>query len=250
MESDSYCRDIEAHLCRRNGGHLVRVVGPAFEMVTGWAARGIPLKVALKGIDRYLDRLAAKGPRRRPIRVEFCEADVLDVFDEWRRAVGVGTAGGGGLPTDPPDAGRSEDEGAEGERGAGRRSAGSLRAHLDRVVTRFTSLIAQPGTSERLVRLAEQMVDELGREREASRTLRGEARSAFLLRLDFLDQELLRVAREDAGDASRATLRREAEEQLAGFRGRMPEEALSKAVDAAYDNLLRERMGLPVVKYT
>jgi hypothetical protein len=36
-----------------------------------------------------VDRFAAKGPRRRPVRVEFCDADVLDVFDEWRRAVGV-----------------------------------------------------------------------------------------------------------------------------------------------------------------
>ena len=30
-----------------------------------------------------------KGPRRRPVRIEFCEADVLDAFDDWRRAVGV-----------------------------------------------------------------------------------------------------------------------------------------------------------------
>jgi hypothetical protein len=98
MESDSYCRDVEAHLCRRNGGHLVRLVGPSFETVVAWAAKGIPLKVAMTGIDRYVERAAAKGPRRRPIRVEFCEADVLDAFDEWRRAVGVGTAGQGATP--------------------------------------------------------------------------------------------------------------------------------------------------------
>ncbi len=97
MDADAYCREIEAHLCRRNAGHLVRVAGPAFEMVAGWAAQGIPLKVALSGIDRAVDRRDAKGPSRRPLRVEFCEADVLDAFDAWRRAVGVGTAGGGGL---------------------------------------------------------------------------------------------------------------------------------------------------------
>ena len=49
----------------------------------------------VRGIDACFERYYAKGPRRRPMRVEFCEADVLDVFDEWRRAVGVGTAGGG-----------------------------------------------------------------------------------------------------------------------------------------------------------
>ena len=91
MDSDSYCREIEAHLCRKNAGHLVRVVGPAFQMVTGWATQGIPLKVALRGIDRCVERREARAPSRRPLRVEFCEADVLDVFDQWRRAVGVGT---------------------------------------------------------------------------------------------------------------------------------------------------------------
>ena len=39
----AYCREVEAYLCRRNDGHLIRVVGPAFELVKGWAAQGIPL---------------------------------------------------------------------------------------------------------------------------------------------------------------------------------------------------------------
>ena len=54
-----------------------------------WEAQGIPLKVACAGIDRYFERYYRKGPRRRPVRIEFCEADVLDAFDGWRRAVGV-----------------------------------------------------------------------------------------------------------------------------------------------------------------
>ena len=49
----------------------------------------MPLKVACAGIDRYFERYYRKGPRRRPVRIEFCEADVLDAFDDWRRAVGV-----------------------------------------------------------------------------------------------------------------------------------------------------------------
>ena len=87
---------IEAHLCRRNGGHLVRLVGPAFETVVGWARQGIPVKVACRGIDRFFDcDLAKHRTRRRPVRIEFCEADVLDAFDEWRRAVWRGDRGRG-----------------------------------------------------------------------------------------------------------------------------------------------------------
>src|SRR5215207_6613733 len=93
---DVFCRELEAYLCRKNDGHLVRIVGPAFEQVCRWAARGVPLKVAWRGIDRYFERYYAKGPRRRPVRVEFCEADVLDVFDEWRRAVGISASAASG----------------------------------------------------------------------------------------------------------------------------------------------------------
>ena len=94
MDAAEYCREVETYLCRKNEGHLVRIVGPAFEQVCGWATRGVPLKVVFRGIDQYCERYYAKGPRRRPIRIEFCEADVLDVFDAWRRAVGVSTAAG------------------------------------------------------------------------------------------------------------------------------------------------------------
>ena len=89
-----YCRELESYLCRKNGGHLVRITGPAFEQVCGWAERGVPLTVACRGIDRYCERLQAKGARRRPVRIEFCEGDILDLFDDWRRAVGVVQAAG------------------------------------------------------------------------------------------------------------------------------------------------------------
>ena len=92
VDSHEFCRQIESYLCRKNDGHLIRIVGPAFDQVCGWAAKGVPFKVACRGIDRYFERYYAKGPRRRPVRVECCDADVLDVFDEWRRAVGVPAA--------------------------------------------------------------------------------------------------------------------------------------------------------------
>src|SRR5690349_16872257 len=91
-EISSYCREIETYLCRKNDGHLIRVVGPSFEVVSRWAAGGVPLKVACRGIDRYFERYYRSGPRRRPVKIDFCEADVLDVFDEWRRAIGVTSA--------------------------------------------------------------------------------------------------------------------------------------------------------------
>ena len=66
---EDYSRQVEAYLCRKNDGHLIRIVGPVFEQVCGWALRGVPLKVAFAGIDRCFERYYAKGPRRRPLRI-------------------------------------------------------------------------------------------------------------------------------------------------------------------------------------
>ena len=125
-----YCREIEAHLCRKNDGHLIRIVGPAFELVTSWEARGIPLKVACAGVDRYFERYYRKGPRRRPVRIEFCDADVLDAFDDWRRAVGVS------LPATAA-AGVNGDEDAA----AGRRRS-SLASHVERAIAPLARVLS------------------------------------------------------------------------------------------------------------
>src|SRR3954454_789793 len=105
MQPSEYCQQIEAYLCRKNEGHLIRIVGPAFAQVCGWAAMGVPLKVAFRGIDPYCDRYYAKGPRRRRARIEVRAADIRDLFDAWRRAMGV-SAGDGeteeNTPRKPP----------------------------------------------------------------------------------------------------------------------------------------------------
>ena len=45
MDHADYCRQLESYLCQKNGGHLIRIVGPAFEQVCAWAQQGVPLKV-------------------------------------------------------------------------------------------------------------------------------------------------------------------------------------------------------------
>lgn len=240
MDSDTYCREVEAYLCRKNEGHLVRVVGPAFNMVSGWAVMGVPLKVACRGIDRYVERYQAKGPRRRPVRIEFCEADVLDAFDEWRRAVGVSA----GQPVG------AADQGAEVEPAAGHRPGHSLREHLDRVVTRLTDLQATSGVPQALDALVAPLIEQLAAEREASRTLRGDAREEYLARLVQRDLELIEAVRVMAGPDLLARLQEDAAADLAGFRVRMTEAAYARALEAATSKALRERFKLPTIAYS
>jgi hypothetical protein len=237
LTPDVYCRELEAYLCRKNDGHLVRIVGPAFEQVCGWAERGVPLTVAQRGVDRYFERYYAKGPRRRPVRIEFCEADVLDVFDEWRRAVGVAAPpGAAGAATPAAD---SQDEPA--------RRHGSLPAHLERVVARLTALRA--GSDRARDERLDAIIRELDAARGPATSLRGEARARLLERLRELDGMLLDDARRECDAATGAALEAEAERELAPFRDRMPRDAYERSRAAAVDRLVRERWRLPTVAF-
>ncbi len=226
---EDYCRQLESYLCRKNDGHLVRIVGPAFEQVCGWATRGVPLKVACRGIDRYFERYYAKGPRRRPVRIEFCEADVLDVFDEWRRAVGV------------PASAESTD-GAE----ASRRQP-SLASHLERVIARLTSLRA--GSDRSLDDVIDGVVRELDTARAGARGIRGEARDRLLERLRVLERDVLEAARVRLEPAVMTEIEREADAELAPFRERMPAEAYQRSRAACIDRGVRERARLPILAF-
>ena len=233
-DADTFCRDVEAYLCRKNDGHLVRIVGPAFEQVRSWASRGIPLKVVYRGVDRYFERYYAKGPRRRPVRVEFCEADILDVFDEWRRSVGVVAE------TAPTDS-----EAAGAERTA--RPRESLAAHLEKIVARLTT--RRGGADRSLDTALDAIVRELDAARAAAKGLRGERREALLARLRELDGVLLSAARDGCDADMIRTLASEADAQLAPFRERMAQAIYAQSHQACVDRLVRERAQLPTIAF-
>lgn len=229
MDPAEYCREIETYLCRKNEGHLVRVVGPVFEKVSSWAAQGVPLAVAFKGIDQYCERYYAKGPRRRPVRVEFCEGDILDLFDAWRRAVGVSSL--------------------DGEEETVSRKPDPLPSHIDRAIARLTSLRSSGNTGALAERLDE-AVRELDRLKASAKQARGEARTAILDRLAALDAALLDVARAQLTDGDRVELFAKAEAEIAPFAARMPVEARVAAVDAALTRLMRDATGLPLLTFS
>ena len=244
MDTDEYCREIEAHLCRRNAGHLVRLVGPAFGLVRGWSAMGIPIKVAMQGIDRFVDRARAKGPRRRPIRIEFCEADVLDAFDAWRRAVGVRLEAVGA------DAQAADGAAEAGEASAGParrgRSRESLSTHLDRVIVRLTAQRSS-GIPPAWNAALDETVRALDALHPASRRARGEARERLLADLAALDARLLDAARAAAPPPLVAAAARDADLDLEPFRGRLSTDAYAAAHRRCTDRRLREVLDLPAL---
>ena len=232
--NDDYCRAIESYLCRKNDGHLIRIVGPAFECVCGWAEQGVPLKAAYRGIDRYFERYYAKGQLQRPVRQEYCEADVMDVSDEWRRAVRVSVV------RETSDAYGTTTGGEEEQH----RSHVSLKNHLERTLGRLRGAQAA-GELGPVVADAIRLVEGLA----AAPPSRGEGRRRVLEELRACDAHLLAVATAQCDGPAREELVAEADEELAPFRARMPAEAYEQSRQACVTRLLRERLRLPVLSY-
>jgi hypothetical protein len=234
IEPEAYCREVEAYLCRKNDGHLIRIVGPAFEQVSEWAREGIPLRVAFSGVERYFARYYRKGPRRRPVRIEFCEADVRDAFDDWRRAVGVrGVIG---------DASAGSDES-----GPSRRAP--LARHIERALGRLTTLRGSTQAGFALDATLDRVVRRLDALQSDAKRVRGDERAALVLELEAMDSELTCAAVAALDSAERDRLMGDAERELAPFRGRMLPESWSKAIATAFERLVRERFQLPSLRY-
>ena len=232
VDVSEYCRAIESYLCQKNDGHLIRVVGPSFEVVSRWATEGVPLKVAFAGIDRSVERYHRKVPsRRRPVRVDFCEADVLDVFDEWRRATGITTATSAGADRSIP------------------RKGPSLPEHLERVVVRLTNARATGSLGSDVDPIIDNLSRELDRARAQAGGIRGEARRGAIERLAAADVALMDCVVGALTDEVRAAIDREALPQLAAYRDGMSPDAFNRARQAAVHHLIRTRLGLPTIVF-
>jgi hypothetical protein len=181
----------------------------------------------MQGIDRGIERRRTKDARPRPVPIEFCKDDVLDVFDEWRRSVGVSAS-----DATPVDA-------------AGPHS--TLPAHLERLVARLTAL--RGGADRSLDTVLDATVRELDAARTKAKTLRGEAREVLIERLRQLDLALVDALRAQAGAALLQQLAAEADEELKPFRARMPMQEYVRSQRACVDRLLRERAGVPAIAY-
>jgi hypothetical protein len=235
MDYADYCRQLETYLCQKNGGHLIRIVGPAFDQVCGWAERGIPLTVACRGIDRFCERRQTKnGGRARPVRIEFCEHDIFDVFEEWRRAVGITLTGADQeQPAQPQTQTQTKKP--------------ALAAHFERIVARLVARRA--ARSAAFEQYLERLLSELDHLSADARQARGEARATIVERLVTLDRELIEAAAAEVEPDAAARAQQEAEAEIAPFESRMAPDVRARALHAAYERLIRESLGLPTLRY-
>ena len=224
MDVSNYCREVETYLCKKNEGHLIRLVGPAFNMVQGWADAGIPLKVVCRGIDERISRVSSIG-RRRPLRIEFCEPDVLAQFDDWRRAVGA--------------------QGENIQSTSRSKKPPSLSRHLDRLMTRLTAILVEPEPWLGVHAVLNQTLQQLDDLRTEAKGARGVKRARLKEQLALVDEAMLVGIQQHVDSDLRKALQRQALQDLEPFRDRMSFDVFQEAATRSADRLIREKLGLP-----
>jgi len=231
-----YCRRVEDYLTRVNAGHLVRIVGPGFGLVREWAERSVPLSVVFRGIDNKAER-HRHGKSARPLRIEFCADDVRAVFDQWRHAVGLDL---GAVET--PEQGGQEENSSLAEAPA---KPPALGRHLDRVIDKLARASSRDDLPAGLRDESDRILQAAAALRESSARLRGDAKAEAIDMLAGLEEALRVSVRAHAPAEWIASLRQEAELDLAPFRSRLEAGAWSRSVDITVDRLLRDRFALP-----
>ena len=85
MNYFNYFTEIEDTFIRRRGKHLL--LSPMdWALIESWKEMGVPLHVALRGIERAFDSYNAK-PRRRTVKsLLYCQEEVEAQFGEWQEA--------------------------------------------------------------------------------------------------------------------------------------------------------------------
>jgi hypothetical protein len=242
-EIGEYCRRVEDHLTRANAGHLVRIVGPGFELVRQWAIAGVPLSIVCRGIDDKVER-HRDGQARRPLRIEFCESDVRALYDRWRKAIGAFAY--------EVTEGESTHEGTEGstqprgEKADPKRP--SLTKHLDRAIEKLSRIGGRLDLPVELRDICDRVLQSLVELRDAAAKVRGDARAALATQLAPLDAELAAAVRDYAPAALRAPVATEAAADLAPYRRRLPADTWQRSVDITTDRMLRDRLGVPLLE--
>ncbi|MCA1817733.1 MAG: hypothetical protein LC746_15325 [Acidobacteria bacterium] len=254
MNYFNYFTEIEDAFVRRRGRHLL--LSPIdWALIESWKEMGVPLHVALRGVETAFDSYESK-PRRRTVKsLLYCQEEVEAQFAEWRERQTGAHGGGDATGRDGADA-EGGARAAEGNgKGARVEEADALpfpreaiTAHLAScragVAGARESRAASGGGDElcdALARAASRLAD-LEKDFAASARPDAELLEGALCDLEaMLDRAVRASVQAELVESSR----REAEEQLKPYKARMSRDVYEQTRENLLAKSLREGCGVP-----
>jgi hypothetical protein len=230
----SYFTEIEETFVRRRGKHLF--IGTLdWALIETWKQIGVPLHVALRGIEKAFDSWESK-PRKRSVNsLLYCQEEVEAQFAEWREAR-VGAA--------------DEADSVEAPRGSREPlpfSRAAILEHLQRGKASLLETSAQrkksgvddlSDTLDRAVKLLADLEEDV----TASAALDARKLEQSLTGLERMISDVVRTV---AGTEQIATITREVKEQLQPYRKHMEPPVYQQTFDNLFLKRLREQFAIP-----
>ena len=225
MNYYNYFTEIEEHFVRRRGKHLY--VSPLdWSLIAAWRDAGIPLHVAIRGIDIAMDGWESRKRRRsnRLSTLLYCHDAVMAEYERFLESrVGETPAQEEPHPgAAPPAKAASEEAGPDRE--ALRRFFTDRIAEIKRLEAKqFSRLETAEGLSRVLARLEEVRED----------LLSGRAAALDVLERDLgiLDELMIERLRPNVSPEQAAEWEQDAKKQLKVYRKRLPKETYRKILD-------------------
>ncbi|HSW39663.1 MAG TPA: hypothetical protein VLL97_09255 [Acidobacteriota bacterium] len=229
MNYYNYFTEIEEHFVMRRGKHLL--ISPMdWNLIAAWRDAGVPLHVALRGIDIAMDGFLARkgGGSSRVNSLCYCHDAIMEAYAAYIEAhVGESSADGAGPAT------LAEDDSAA-ENGPG---AEKIILFLSARIGEITALGAKQyqGNVPEGIGRAIARLDEIIRALQQSGRVDAEALERDLALVDNL---LLTALRADISAEETLEWEKEAKKELKVYKKRLPKTTYEKI----HDNFLRDKV--------
>lgn len=236
MNYYNYFTEIEEHFVRRRGRHLL--ISPTdWNLIAAWREAGIPLHIALRGIDIAMEGFHARRARgqSKVSSLCYCHDAVMEAYADYTEAhVGEDAAAAGPGPSDREG---GEDPGGDGP------GAGEIAAFLTARIDEINALAAKqyPGGAPEGLERVRARLEEIARSHRADERMGAEALERDLRILDdLLMAELGGLV--PAGEA--AAWEQDAGKELKEYKKRLPKETFERIRENFMHDRIRGRFGI------
>jgi hypothetical protein len=239
----NYFTEIEDAFIRRRGKHLL--LSPMdWALIESWKEMGVPLHVALRGIERAFDSHAAR-PRRRSVKsLMYCQEEVEAQFAEWldsQRGARTKAAGDASPEVSAAPADEADGHGLPFPRAAIAAHLSEGRDALRRALDERRAAAGEDALTEALARAAERLGELESDFARAARPNAEQLENSLTDLESLLDRALRAVLAPGRVEQMRAG----AAEQLRPYRARMERATYEQTLDNLLSKLLREECGVP-----
>ncbi|HYX27876.1 MAG TPA: hypothetical protein VE863_04865 [Pyrinomonadaceae bacterium] len=229
MNYFSYFTEIEDTFVRRRGKHLM--LSPIdWALIESWKERGVPLHVALRGIEHAFDSYESKKHKRTVKTLLYCQEEVEAQYAEWLESR-VGSHDSATVADD--------DETSPFSRA-------TLVAHLDRSWSAISVL------AENRVAQQDELSDAFNRALALLAEIKNDYESSTQPDTRKLEESLTGIERllddaiqKELDEQEKESLRTEVEDQIKPYKRHMDKAAFAQTRDNLLRKRIRERFDVP-----